>query len=285
MASTVWKGYLTFGLISIPIRLFAAARSEKISFNQLHKTCHTRLKQQLYCPSCEEVVPRSDIVKGYEYAKDSYVLVEDEELKKLAPQSAQSMEIQEFVRLDEVDPLHYDSSYYVVPDEPGRKAYHLLFQTMEESGYVAVAKLSMHQREYTVLVRPRDHGLTLHTMHYAPDIRAVEGYGKVDGVEIKPQELELAKKLVDSLAGPFEPEKYSDSFQARLKEMIEAKQQGQEVATAEPVRKAPIIDLMEALQKSLAEKGAAPKKPAASEAAKAVKTVAKGKQPKVRRVG
>ncbi len=260
MASTVWKGYLTFGLISIPIRLFAAARSEKISFNQLHKECHTRIKQQLYCPHCEETVSRSDVVKGYEYAKDSYVLVEDEEIKKLAPESAETMEILEFVKLDEVDPLHFDNSYFAVPEGPGRKPYQLLVRTMEESGYAAMAKIAMHQREYTVVVRPRQHGLTLHTMYYPSDIREVEGYGTQTDVEVNKQEIELASKLVESLAGKFEPDKYHDEYQKRLRKLVEAKQEGEQVSVEEPKRMAPIIDMMEALQKSLEH---TPKKPAA----------------------
>jgi len=266
VASTVWKGYITFGLISVPVRLFAAARSERVSFNQLHKECHTRIKQQLCCPHCDRTVERSEIVKGYEYTKDSYVLVDDEEIKKLAPASGESMEIQEFVKLDEIDPLYFDSSYYAVPDPPGRKAYHLLVRTMEHSGYAALAKISMHQREYTVVVRPRENGLTLHTMHYADEVRKVAEYGQDGDLEVKPQELQLAQQLVESLAAAFQPEKYRDDYQVRVQELIEAKQQGREIAVTEPARKAPVIDLMEALRKSLSN---IPKKPAARAAAQA----------------
>jgi DNA end-binding protein Ku len=254
MASTVWKGYLTFGLISIPIRLFAAARAERISFNQLHKVCHSRLKQQLFCPTCNRAVDRSEIVKGYEYAKDAYVLIDDEEIKKIAPPSASAMEIQEFVRLAEVDPLYFDTSYYAVPDPPGRKPYRLLVQAMEEGGYAAVAKIAMHQREYVVLIRARANGLTLHTMHYKDDVREVAEYGQDAEVQITPQELELARKLVETLAGPFQPDKYRDEYQHRLQQLIEAKQKGAPVAAPEQPRLAPVIDLMEALQKSLALK-------------------------------
>ena len=278
MASTVWKGYLTFGLISIPIRLLAAARSDKVSFNQLHKECHTRVKQRLYCAACDRTVERSEIVKGYEYAKDSYVLVQDDEIKKLAPSSAQSMEILEFVKTAEVDPLHYDSSFYTVPEEPGRKPYHLLVKAMEESGYAAIAKLAMHQREYTVLIRPRANGLTLHTMYYSSDIREVAEYGQNGEIEVKKQELDLARKLVESLAEPFDGKKYNDEYQAKLREMIEAKQKGEEVAAPEQPRLAPVIDLMEALQKSLAD---APKKPPTT--AKATKAARKRTKVKVAR--
>ncbi|MGH9787640.1 MAG: Ku protein [Candidatus Acidiferrales bacterium] len=264
MAATVWKGHLTFGLISIPVRLFSAARGERLSFNQLHKECHSRIRQPLYCPTCERMVERTEIVKGYEYEKEQYVLFNDEELEKMAPASAKTMEILEFVRLAEVDPLFYDTSYYAVPEEAGRKAYYLLVKTMEESGYAAIAKVAMHQREYTVVVRPREGGLTMHSMYYENEIRKVEEYGEPANVEVKPQEVKLAQQLVESLAADFEPKKYHNEYQEQLKALIEAKVKGQEV-TAPPERQlAPVIDLMEALKKSLAEReGSTPRKPPA----------------------
>jgi DNA end-binding protein Ku len=251
MAATVWKGFLTFGLISIPVRLFTAARPERVSFNQLSKKTHARVKQQLVDPTTGEVLERSDIVKGYAVGKDQYILVEDEEIKKVQPASGDTMEIQEFVKIQEVDPLYYDQSYYIVPEEAGKKPYYLLVDTMEKSGYVAVAKISMHQREYTVMVRPRHGGLTLHTMYYENEIREVPEYGRRGDFEVKPQEIKLAEQLVESLASPFEPKKYTDSYQARLRELIEAKQQGKEAQPTEAKRLAPVIDLMEALQQSL----------------------------------
>ena len=275
MAATVWKGYITFGLISVPVRLFTAARSERMSFNQLHSTCHTRVRQQLYCPTCDCTVERSEIVKGYQYIKDQYVLVEDTEIKKVQPQSADSMEILEFVKMDEVDPLYFDSSYYLVPEDAGRKAYHLLVDTMDQAGYAAVAKLAMHQREYTVLVRAREQGLTLHTMYYPNEIRTLAEYGRnssEDDIEVKPAETKLAGQLIESLAAPFKPEKYTDQYQARLKELVEAKRAGEETASTEGPRPAPVIDLMDALQKSLASQPKkAPKKkgPARATAAQA----------------
>lgn len=254
MAATVWKGFLTFGLISIPVRLFTAARPERVSFNQLSKKTHARVKQQLIDSSTGEVLERSDIVKGYAVGKDQYVLVEDEEIKKVQPASGDTMEILEFVKIQEVDPLYYDQSYYIVPEEAGKKPYYLLVDTMEKSGYVAVAKISMHQREYTIMVRPRDGGLTLHTMYYANEIREVPEYGRRGDFEVKPQEVKLAEQLVESLATPFEPKKYADAYQARLKELIEAKQQGKEAQPTEAKRLAPVIDLMDALQKSLKDR-------------------------------
>ncbi len=263
MATAVWKGHLTFGLISIPIRLFSAARGERVSFNQLHGECHTRLRQPLFCPTCNRAVERSEVVKGYEYEKDQYVLFTDEELEKIAPPSARTMEILEFVKLEEVDPLHFDASYFATPEEAGQKAYRLLLDAMEESGYGAIAKLTMHQREYTVVIRPRAKGLTLHTMFYANEIRQVAEYGQTDAIELKEQEKKLAQQLIESLAAKFEPQKYVDEYQNRVKALIEAKLKGQEVATAPQPQLAPVIDLMEALKKSLSDRQALPKRPPA----------------------
>jgi DNA end-binding protein Ku len=276
MAATVWKGYITFGLISVPVRLFTAARSERISFNQLHGKCHTRLKQQLYCPTCDSTVERSEIVKGFAYSKDQYVLVDDDEIKKVQPESAVGMEILEFVKISEVDPLYFESSYYLVPEEAGQKAYQLLVETMDKAGYAAVAKLAMHQREHTVLVRARKKGLTLHTMYYPDEVRELSEYGKGVEIEVKPQELQLARQLVESLATAFEPEKYHDQYQARLKELIEHKHAGEETTATESPRLAPVIDLMEALQKSLQAK---PAKKAPARATQSVAEAASSDKP------
>src|SRR5499425_269845 len=192
MATTVWKGHLTFGLISIPVRMFAAARGERVSFNQLHKVCNSRIKQPTFCPVCNRNVERSEIVKGYEYEKDQYVLFNEEELDKIEPPSAHVMEILEFVKLDEMDPLYFDASYYVSPEDAGVKAYQLLMNAMEESGYGAIAKLTMHQREHIVIIRPSAKGMTLHTMFYSNEIRAAEAV-PTDKVELKDQEKALAQ--------------------------------------------------------------------------------------------
>jgi DNA end-binding protein Ku len=257
MASTIWKGYISFGLISIPVRLFAAARSERISFNQIHEPCQSRIKQQIWCPTCERVVERSELVKGYESEKDTYIIVEDEELKKIAPTSQETMEIIEFVKLDEVDPLYFDASYYLTPEDPGRRAYHLLLQTMQKTGFAAMAKLAMHQREHTVVVRPREEGLTLHTIFYANEARAIPEYGTTKGMEVKPQEIQLAEQLVQSLATTFDPERFEDTYQRRLQEMLEAKREGKTVSETKTKKLAPVIDLMAALQRSLNQKAAA----------------------------
>ena len=260
MASSVWKGYLTFGLISIPIRLFSAARSERIGLNQLHKVCSSRIRMPLFCPTCQRQVERSEIVKGYEYEKDQYVLFTEEELDKIEPESARTMEILEFVKLDEIDPLYFDASYYVTPEDEGKKAYQLLLEAMEATSYAAIAKITMHQREHIVVIRPRDNGMTLHTMFYTNEIRQVAEYGqRTSAAEPKEQEKKLATQLIESLAAKFEPDKYKDQYQESMKAMIAAKQQGEEIAAAPHAKLAPVIDLMDALKKSIAEK----EKPAA----------------------
>ena len=255
MASSVWKGYLSFGLLSIPIRLFTAARGERISLNQLHEVCHTRIKMPLFCPTCDRKVERSEIIKGYEYEKDQYVLFSDDDLDKIEPDSARAMEILEFVKVDEIDPLYYDASYYLTPEDEGKKAYSLLLKAMEDSGYAAIAKVTMHQREHIVVVRPRANGMTLHTMYYTNEVREVAEYGQTDAsAEPKPAEKKLAEQLIESLAAKFEPEKYKDQYQESMRAMIESKQQGQEIAAVQHPKLAPVIDLMEALKKSIAEK-------------------------------
>jgi len=252
MASTVWKGYLTFGLVSIPIRLFTAARGERVDLNMLHKECGSRIKQQTYCPTCDRTIERGETVKGYQYSKDRYVILENEELEKLSPSSAQNMDILQFVKTEEIDPIYLDASYYTVPDGPGAKAYKLLYETMRSRGYSAVAKLTMHQREYTAVIRPYGKGLALHTIYYASEVREVSEYGSIPEAEVKPQEVQLAEALVDSLAGPFNAQQFQDEYQVRLKRLIEAKREGLAAPEEEAPRLAPVIDLMEALKKSLA---------------------------------
>ena len=266
MAASVWSGYLTFGLISMPVRLFSGARSSGISFNQLHRTDMHRVKQQLICPLDNQVLDRSEIVKGYEYRKNEYVVIEPEEIKKIEPKTAKTMEILEFVKSDEVDPVYFESSYYMMPEEAGRRPYALLTKALEESEYVAIAKLTMHNREYTVFLRPHEGGLMLHTMYYEEEVRKVEGFGAPD-VELKDAEVKVAHQLINALAAEWEPEKFHDEFQDNLKKLIQTKLEGGEVAEVEkPKKLAPVVDLMAALKQSLAEMEGK-KKPAATVAA------------------
>jgi DNA end-binding protein Ku len=284
MAATVWKGYITFGLITIPVRLFAAARTERVSFNQIHGVCGSRIKQQTVCPRCDRVVERSELQKGFEVEKDQYVIVNDEDIKSVAPPSSDNMEILEFVKAEGIDPIYFDASYFMVPEEAGKKAYHLLLETMRKSGYSAIAKIAMHQREFTVVIRPHADGLLLHTMFYPEEVREVPEFRRDTSVTVKPQEVDLAERLVEGLATDFDPSKYHDEYQGRLKEMIEAKREGQPIEEEAPKRRAPVIDLMQALQKSLGE---LPRKPAskASESQRSEEEEApKQAPPKRRRV-
>lgn len=284
MATTVWKGYLTFGLVSIPVRLFRAARAERISFHQVHRTSpQAETYERVHSvptlqppPSAEtepeasapgvpapapQRVPSDEIAKGYEYEKDHYVVVDPQELKQLAPKTSGEMQIAEFVRLDEIDPVFFETSYYLSPDEAGEKAYALLFEAMKETGFVAISQVAMHRREHVMVVRPGQHGLITHTMFYVDEIRADQEY-RADPAEVNPKELQLAKQLVTSLASPFEPGKFKDAYRARVQDLIDARLAGKQVAVAAPAPKqAPVVDILEALQKSLK----AVKKPAASE--------------------
>jgi len=263
MAASVWSGYLTFGLISMPVRLFSGARSSGISFHMLHRDDLQRVKQQLYCPVDNRVVERSEIVKGYEFRKDEYVVVEPEEIKKIEPKTAKTMEILEFVKATDVDPVYFESSYYMLPEEAGRRPYALLTKALEESDYVAIAKLTMHNREYTVFLRPHEGGLMLHTMYYADEVRAVEGFGAPE-VELKEAEVKVAHQLIEALAADWEPEKFHDTFQDNLKKMIQTKLEGGKIAEVEkPKKLAPVVDLMSALKQSLAQMEGK-KKPAAA---------------------
>jgi DNA end-binding protein Ku len=260
MAASVWSGYLTFGLISMPVRLFSAARSSNVQFHMLHRPDHVRIKQQLYCPQDERVISRDEIVKGYEYEKGEYVVIEPADIKKIEPKTTKAMEILEFVRSSEIDPVYFESSYYLVPEEAGQRPYALLTRALEESEYVAIAKLSMHNREYTVFLRPMNNGLMLHTMYYENEVRQVEQFGKTSGIELKDAEVKVAHQLVEALAADFDPAKYHDTFEENVKKLIQARLEGKEVTPVEKPRKlAPVVDLMAALKESLAQ---VPKKPA-----------------------
>src|SRR5580704_10287065 len=258
MASSVWSGYLTFGLISMPVRLFSGARGNHISFHMLHRDDNTRIKQQLWCPHDERVVERNEIVKGYEYRKGEYVIIEPEEIKKIEPKTAKAMEILEFVKADDVDPIYFESSYFLVPEDAGKRPYALLTKALEETKYVAIAKLTMHNKE---------------------EVRDLENFGAPD-VELKDGEVKVAHQLSEALAGDFEPEKYHDTFEENVKALIKARLEGEEVTPVEkPKKMAPVVDLMAALKESLAS---LPKKPPqrveAAQRASEVKVAAKAKR-------
>jgi DNA end-binding protein Ku len=253
MPSSVWKGYISFGLISVPIRLYSAARYTHVAFHEIHRKCGTRVHQQLYCPYDKEVVSRDEIAMGYEVDEDKYVLVEPSELKNLQPQSSTAMEIIQFVKLSEVDPIYFETSYFSVPEEAGERAYSLLLKAMDDMGYAAIAKVTMHQRERTVIIRTYQKGLILHTIYYPNEIHEAKGYGQSMAKNLKKQEIDLAGQFAKSLVKPFRPEQFHDEYSKRIEELIESKNKGKPVPKPEKARRlAPVVDLMTALKNSLA---------------------------------
>jgi DNA end-binding protein Ku len=252
MASSVWKGSIILSLISIPIKLYAAARSERTYLHQIHKECNTRVRQPLFCPTCNRVVDRTEVVRGYEFDEGQYVLMEDKEIKKIAATSSHSLEIIAFTKLKEIDPIFFDASYFCIPEDSGKKAYQLLTKALEDTETVGIGKLTMHQRDYTVFLRPYEKGLLLHTMYFANEIRDLPQYGVLEPISVKPQELKLTEQLIGSLTEPFKPKQYHNEFQDRLRKLIESKQEGKVIEIASGAKRAPVIDMMTALKKSLA---------------------------------
>jgi DNA end-binding protein Ku len=258
------SGTISFGLVSIPVKLYPAASSQSISFNLLHAKCGNRIRQQRFCPVCNEVVERDGLVKGYEFAKDQYVRVSDEELEALEGEASKAIEISEFVPLVKVDPVYFEKSYYLGPDKGGEKAYRLLADAMIQAGKVALAKFVLRGRENLVLVRAAQNGLMLHTMYFADEVRNFDEISKGESAKISGAETNLALRLIDELSNEeFNPEQYEDEYRQRVLDLINTKAEGKEITIAEPqVQRAQVIDLMEALKESLGKTVAKEKKPA-----------------------
>ncbi|HET8679294.1 MAG TPA: Ku protein [bacterium] len=265
------SGTISFGLVSIPVRMYTAAGSGTVRFNMLHAKCGTRIKQQLWCPKDEVVVDRADIVKGYEHAKDQYVQVKDEELKALEGEASQIIDIAEFVPLPKVDPIYFENTYYLGPDKGGEKAYRLLADAMAKSDRVALAKFVMRGKESVVLIRPSQGGLMLHTMYFSDEVRDFGEIDKGKDAKIKDGELDLAVRLIDELSNEeFKPEEYKDDYRLRVMDMVNQKIEGKEVTLVGPqVQRAQVIDIMDALKQSLAKRGPKEKRPAAAKAKRA----------------
>ena len=251
------SGTISFGLVSIPVRLYTAASSANVSFNQLHGPCGSRIRQQTFCPKCNKTVERAELVRGYEFAKDQYVQVKDEELKALEGEASKIIDIGEFVPLADVDPIYFEKTYYLGPDKGGEKAYRLLADAMEKAGQVALAKYVMRGKESLVLIRAAQSGLMLHTMYFADEVRNFDEIDKGSSAKIKEGELDLALQLINGLAREtFSPDRYTDEYRHRVLEMINKKVEGQEITLAEPVApRAQVIDLMDALKASLSKRG------------------------------
>lgn len=259
MPATVWKGFISFGLVTFPVRLFAAARPEAVHFHMLHKKDQSRVKEVWYCVEEDQPIDRSDIEKGYEVSKGQYVVVDDEELKKIAPPTATTMEILQFVAKDEVDPIYFESSYYIAAEEKTAKPYVLFMAALADSGQDAIAKVAMHNREHVVLIRPSNGGLLLHTLYYADELHKANR-AETPKAKYTAAELKLAKTLIDQLAAPFKPDQFEDTYRSNVERLIEQKRKGQKITEVKQPAKAPVIDLMEALKRSLASAKMAPKR-------------------------
>jgi DNA end-binding protein Ku len=249
---------ISFGLVSIPVKLYTATASARVSFNLLHAKCGNRIRQQTYCPVDHEVVERSELVKGYEFAKDQYVRVTDEELKALEGETSKVIDIAEFVPLPQVDPIYFEKTYFLGPDKGGEKAYRLLAEAMARTDRVALATFVMRGKESLVLLRPAQHGLVLHTLYFADEVRDFAEVDKGEAVKIKEGELELAVRLIDELSREeFKPEQYQDAYRLRVLDHVTRKAEGKAVIAVGPeVPRTQIIDLMDALKQSLAQRAA-----------------------------
>jgi DNA end-binding protein Ku len=269
---TIWNGSINFGLVNIPIGLAVAQQRKDVSFRTLHRECGTPIKQKRWCPFHERDVEADELVKGWEFAKGQFVMVEESDLEAVALTRSQSIDIARFVDLDEVDPIYFDRAYYLAPsDTPAqRRPYVLLLRAMQEANVAAIGKFVLWGKENLCLIRPLGESLALETLYYAEDIRARDEIdGAVGETEVNEPELEMARQLVASLVGEFDPEEFVNEYRGELKAMLEAKLAGEEIVAPEQPEPAKVVDLMEALKESVAQaqnqkqKKAPAKKPAA----------------------
>ena len=249
---TMWKGAVNFGLINVPIKMFTATENKNISFKSLHKECQTPIKQKRYCSNCEKEVEYNDIVKGYEFQKDRYVIIEEEDLEAIPGEKSKTIDIVEFVKLEQIDPVYFDKSYYLAPEETGKKAYKLLVNALKETGKIAIAKVVIRSRESLVALRVYEGILIMETMHYPAEIRKSDEVPGINyEINIAEAEVTMAKQLIEGLATDFNPEKYDDNYRTHLLEIIESKIQGKEITHVSEKPTTGVIDLMDALQASL----------------------------------
>lgn len=246
----MWKGSISFGLVHIPIKLFAATEDRDIHFRQLHNRCKTPVQYKKWCPRCDEAVSRDDIVRGYEWQPGQYVIVDDDDLNRLPLPSLHTIEIAQFVKTEEVDPIYFERTYYLAPQEFGEKPYKLLYQAMKETGLSALAKIAFRSKEHLSLVRCYHHVLALSLMHFPEELRATSELPSLDGVNLKTAELDMAKSLINQLHDAFRPERYHNAYGDALREYLSAKVSEKGVVETRPVR-GNVVDLMEALRASL----------------------------------
>jgi DNA end-binding protein Ku len=251
-ARAIGSGTISFGLVSIPFKVYTAASSHNLSFNLLHKKCSGRMRQQYKCPVDDEIVERTEMVKGFEFAKDQYVTFSEEELKKLESQKVDSLEITEFVPAESVDPIHVEKNFYIGPDKGGDKAFQLLAQAMKKAVKVAVGRYWTRGRQQVVLIRPHHQGLVMQYIYYASEVRGYDEVGVGGATTFKDIELDMADKLIAQLSSPgFNADKYRDEYQDRVRAAVDQKIAGLEVTFAEEPPQAIITDLFEALKRSL----------------------------------
>src|SRR4051812_42630547 len=271
MPRTIWNGSISFGLVNIPIGLALATKSSDIAFKTLHRECGSPIKQKRWCPVHERDVEADELVKGWEVAKGQFIVVEPEELESIALRRSQSIEILRFVALEQVDPVYFDRTYYLAPAEAeaARRPYVLLLRAMQETGMAAIGKFVLWGKENLCLIRARDDVLALETLFYAEDVRTSEEIrGSVDATEVKPVELDLARQVIASLAGEFEPAEFENEYRRELRAMLDAKLAGETITAPEPIAEAPVVDLLEALKRSVAEAKKAGSEPAEKPAGK-----------------
>jgi len=282
----MWKGAISFGLVTIPVAVYPATEEKTLRFNQLHDEDGGRVRQKRVCSIDGEEVPYEHIVKGYEYEKDRYVVLTDEDFDKVPVESSRAIDIQQFVDLEEIDPMLYKKSYYLIPEETGAKAYALLREAMNQENKVGVAKVSFRDKEHLAALRFTDEAFVLETMYWPDEIREAE-FGDVDvDIKVRANELEMAKSLIASLTADWHPEEFTDEYREGLLAIVEAKIEGKEIEVVEAEPTAKVVDLMEALKASVAAakkqvdepeaKKATSAKPAAKKAA-AKKTTARKK--------
>ncbi|UFJ42061.1 Ku protein [Brevibacillus humidisoli] len=251
---TVWKGSISFGLVNIPIRMFTATEHRDVRFRQLHKECNTPIRYTKTCPTCDREVDASEIVRGFEYEKDNFVIIQDEDLDSITPETRKVIEILDFVQLTEIDPIYFEKSYFLSPQDTGEKAYTLLREAMRRTGRIAIAQITLRNRQSLAAIRIYGPSILLETIYYPDEVRAVSQVPALpeDDVPLAENELSMAEQLIENMSTAFDPGKYSDHYRQDLHELIEKKLEGQEVAAAPAAPKANVIDLMQALKESIA---------------------------------
>jgi DNA end-binding protein Ku len=275
----MWKGAISFGLVTIPVAVYPATEEKTLRFNQLHDEDGGRIRYKRMCEKDGEEVTFEHIVKGYEVEKDRYVVLTDEDLNAIPVESSRAIDIHRFVDLEEIDPVMFKKSYYLVPEETGAKAYALLREAMADDGRVGIAKVSFRDKEHLAALRFKDEAFVLETMYWPDEIREAD-FGGVDvSAKVRGQELEMAKQLIESLSGEWNPEEYSDEYREALLQIVEAKLNGQEIEVVAPEPTAKVVDLMEALKASVAAAKKEADEPAPSRKPASKKAPAKKKPP------